>query len=487
MKPADPRRFSNLIGENAHIVPSILSVTDYFAARAPEVLRLYNSLKPNNSKIPRHLRRRMRSFRPYNLRPKLPKGAMFPRNLSRRTRRKHRMYLNEEQSEKTRLPATHLWHAKRFKMDGIWGMRLPLKVNDKGRRGILRLSRKSCLIHDRSYMDCWRVSINDDPKQTAAALISVGFPHSLNHDRIISGERMLSGMLRIEDRTVSSMQAWYNPERGFYEIHTHPSARQQISELLKPFGARFVTPNCRFELIGARSDQLFLKVFGAALSSLDFVPGLLQRLPGSKALINVRACGTMIEIFMDEDSDSLGLWRRLAQSGGSPIGVLDRHDLLANSGCPDFPFDFPDSLAGASFAAVLTREKLKRDNRRPRGKKMDATTVESAYFPDWTLIGLDRVPVSHSCRPFIIRAERLSIRPNAHVYMHDKLVGYVTSSFGDCNDSGLAHLSCSPLSVKSAQQLSVRNPGCQALVPVTAYKPPFESTDSLLLGMEFIS
>ena len=151
------KRFSSFVGDNGAAIPSILPVTEFFATRAPEIIRLYNAAKPRVSKTPRFLRRRIRSFKPYFFRAKKPKSIDSKETVSRRSLRRRRAYLAS--GLKRRLSLTHVWHAKRFHMGEVWGMRLPLNVNDKGSRGILRLSKRGCLVHDRSYMDCWRIGL----------------------------------------------------------------------------------------------------------------------------------------------------------------------------------------------------------------------------------------------------------------------------------------------------------------------------------------
>ncbi|XP_071964553.1 ribonucleases P/MRP protein subunit POP1-like [Antedon mediterranea] len=46
---------------------------------------------------------------------------------------------------------THLWHAKRFKMEDKWGHRIPLHSNEKGVRAAYRSVIKHCLMQDVSY------------------------------------------------------------------------------------------------------------------------------------------------------------------------------------------------------------------------------------------------------------------------------------------------------------------------------------------------
>ena len=48
--------------------------------------------------------------------------------------------------------ATHLWHARRFRMERRWGVMVATKANDFGTRAASRFARKTCVVHDASYL-----------------------------------------------------------------------------------------------------------------------------------------------------------------------------------------------------------------------------------------------------------------------------------------------------------------------------------------------
>ena len=48
--------------------------------------------------------------------------------------------------------ATHLWHAKRFRMERRWGVMVATKANEFGVRAASRFARKTCVVHDASYL-----------------------------------------------------------------------------------------------------------------------------------------------------------------------------------------------------------------------------------------------------------------------------------------------------------------------------------------------
>ena len=46
---------------------------------------------------------------------------------------------------------THIWHAKRFHVQAIWGHKVPVRCNDKCKRGVYRFTQLSSCLIDLSY------------------------------------------------------------------------------------------------------------------------------------------------------------------------------------------------------------------------------------------------------------------------------------------------------------------------------------------------
>jgi ribonuclease P/MRP protein subunit POP1 len=72
---------------------------------------------------------------------------------SRRVRRRSKSIMEEfgrRQRDKVWLE-THIWHAKRMKMETRWGFRVAVKANMKCYRSVYRASQTLSLIHDESY------------------------------------------------------------------------------------------------------------------------------------------------------------------------------------------------------------------------------------------------------------------------------------------------------------------------------------------------
>ena len=473
--------FSKLVGAHASAIPSVLQVSEFFLARAPEVIKLYHSLKVRDGYAPSHLRRRTKAFRPYHQRPKLRRSKhFFPRAMSRRTRRLHRTYLLESVGEKHRLPATHVWHAKRFRMENMWGMRLPVHVSDKGERAILRLSQHRCCIHDRSYLDCWRVS-GDSTDGVVDILRSIGIPSSVGHVKVVSGEFFASGFITSDDKcVVSPFQALWRAE-GVVDIWTHPAARPEVQPLMDSASAEFRNRQVRFELAGSRVAEYLAKTTGVRLEDFECVPGKVAQVKDHGWIMNIRAGGGIVDVvFDDAEGQPMWLWRSLVAAGASAIGVADRHALLSQFHAPDFPYDFPATKAGARYAAGEARRVLEADQAKPRQCKMNVGSVESPYFSDWTLVGCaSRVPVAGELRPIVLHAVRGIAKPNAHIYANGILAGFVTTTCGRTSLRAVGHVAAH---VGDSALIQFQNPGSvhKFDAKITACK--LSSTDSTLLG-----
>jgi ribonuclease P/MRP protein subunit POP1 len=49
---------------------------------------------------------------------------------------------------------THIWHAKRFRMENMWGYRIPMKPNEHSVKSAYRAAKHQAVMYDVSYMQC---------------------------------------------------------------------------------------------------------------------------------------------------------------------------------------------------------------------------------------------------------------------------------------------------------------------------------------------
>ncbi len=457
-----PGRFSDPIGENP-TVPVMFPALDFFVARAPEAVSLFHSIKLKHPIIVRHSRRRIRSFRPYFIKAKKKNPKKNPKPLSRRTRRKRRIYLDSN-DEKRRMCLTHVWHAKRFRMENLWGMRLPVKVNNIGERDVLRRMTKECVFHDRSYLDCWEVA--------NYAQLSGICPVGVNHPKVRSGVNYCSGLWKVDGQVVASYQAYFVGDKLF--MWTHPSARPECEGLLSSVGGVLLKYVSRFELLRPTSLRVINRVLGTDLARHECVPGKVIHAEGVRLFI--RDGGQLIDVVVEDPKKAFSIWLRMAHAGISPIGVHDRHQaVLSKYTVPDFPYDFPKSKAGIRNAAHVTQSLLKVEHAKPKHCKLEAHHVESPFFPDWTLVdtsaGFRTIVVEPTGKGFM--------RLNGHLFLAEKLVGFITSAASDRGDTAVA---CA-YSDGDVHELHCQNPGSANRFRVRTSPCQRDNADSLLVGI----
>ena len=230
-----PARFSRVLG--CRSMPPALNLTEFIMARAPDVMGLYAACKPKYADIPRNKRRRMRSYKPYFDRPKMPARQNRGGNLSRRTSRFKKLFVANAVDKGMILPHTHVWHAKRFHMETLWGMRLPARAANMGERCIWKSAKKGVVVHDRSYMDCW---VGEDPASITAEMKSAGCFTGCNFsdDRIICGQFTACGWIKRDGCEISPFQVMCGGPFPI-AVWTHPSARLDCESLMIEAGLRF--------------------------------------------------------------------------------------------------------------------------------------------------------------------------------------------------------------------------------------------------------
>ncbi|KAF5382413.1 hypothetical protein D9615_002972 [Tricholomella constricta] len=148
---------------NMNGLPSTIDVEKFSEARAFEINAMQNAMKTARQALPRHLRRRAASHDvrrvPLRLREKARAemdpvrkkalGRSIPK-LGKDKRIKRTELFARRQRDKLWLE-THIWHAKRMKMENMWGYRLAVHPTEKAYRPSHRASVHGSILHDASY------------------------------------------------------------------------------------------------------------------------------------------------------------------------------------------------------------------------------------------------------------------------------------------------------------------------------------------------
>lgn len=147
-------------------------------------------------------------------------AEVLERSRCRRHRRKLRFLLNQfelRQKIHGSWMETHIWHAKRFKMESKWGTKYPVRCSDKSDRSTYRLvQRESACIMDRSYFSTFIIA-----KESVKAFSSaVDQKHILNNLPEIKRAEI---NLYDGEKMICPVEIIYLPDESIL-VQVHPSA-----------------------------------------------------------------------------------------------------------------------------------------------------------------------------------------------------------------------------------------------------------------------
>ena len=154
---ADP--FIQGLSAEAQQVPQFINIHQFLTSRSYELSHFTHILKNKQTNklehqlLARHLRRRAMAHNYYRIPVRVRLKALYElkpnepevlkRSKCRKHRRKLRFLLNLYELRQKKLGGTwmetHIWHAKRFKMESRWGVRYPVRCSDKSDRSTYRL------------------------------------------------------------------------------------------------------------------------------------------------------------------------------------------------------------------------------------------------------------------------------------------------------------------------------------------------------------
>lgn len=195
-----------------------------------------------------------------------PKGARIRRKYRGRSR--FLSTLRALRLSKPGLLETHVWHAKRFHMTCIAGMRIAEWCNDRGERSALRCAKRACLAYDESFLRVISVqadTIDQLSQKLRSAILTQDDRRRLFAPRAVSGARLVRFVVIAQNEVaIGPVDILRPPERPVAWLWTHPLLAENVVTALNAVG---LTANLavdqpgRFRLIGPSSE----KVLAAAI------------------------------------------------------------------------------------------------------------------------------------------------------------------------------------------------------------------------------
>ena len=378
--------------------PHLLKIGDFLKSHSYELNSLL-SLSGPVSVIPNHLRRRLKSFRPF-------KCVHSKRERIRRKR------VNEGHDDRGDL-ATHVWHAKRFKMGQLWGKRIPLTVNDKSHRSVYKRFSISAVVHDMSYWDCYSF---DSMCLMTEEIMKIGIepPFCIRSpsEAFLNGNCRIIDMLKDFNGSIISPIYLQKTSSNFL-LFVHPCHRP-IS--LAPFLEKSIK---WFELRGPESLKYVSKAMDLEISSQPCVGKTISIKPGIFLTYTSQGCDL---ILTTESANVRETWKFLVFAGASPIGAIDRAMLLREFQVPVFPFDFFDSKAGRDWEKLMIGRHVREQALRPFSKQIPVPSKLPELSVNWlSITSASLVP-----RRFITNSVT---KPGNSIYdINNCLIGYTVFS-----------------------------------------------------------
>ncbi|KAJ3214886.1 hypothetical protein HDU67_001088 [Dinochytrium kinnereticum] len=328
---------------------------------------------------------------------------------------------------------THLWHAKRMHMITIWGFKIAEHPNEKGERATYRASQHQCVLNDVSYLRCFELKgrVEEiisclktvlDPTVTtlgkeAIILITLFTLKLIESDlqrfeligprshailqevlkvlptspseklweelkHLRSSSSLPAGVViglhaqdpRLRGACKAPTRVEHVPEEDMKRIH-----KLSVDWPVDVANSPLWDDSKRTEVIASRPSD---KVINDLKSKL-LVPGsdlqtshppvpvlLLQRQP---YYTSADPRNTTFESGWDlivPSKFAINFWRALVYAGARAAGLRERRRIYFEAGVPCFPYDFPETEAYQSWAAVVGEEEREKWSRRPPAKRV---------------------------------------------------------------------------------------------------------------------
>ena len=294
--------------------------------------------------------------------------------------------------------ATHLWHAKRFHMEALWGWQIPVAHTNRGARATLRLSRTHCLIQDVTWERQPSIYLEfsrDSPTPILVQGLSRILPSwamdssiakRLEQNTIVTGECILHHIDRFPRGAIGPV--WWRVENHVLQVMGHPSIQPRIIENILQLRTNLPTVfreakketfngiirrRCVFRLSGtgvrkALEKSIGLQMQGQLSEAAEMLPhgatvDVTIALPGVDDVVSVLLVrvqprppdcpGNRVVAGWDlycESQYACQIWTQLSMNC-SAIGMVDQSHLQleCEPPLPLFPRDFVDSEESSKY------------------------------------------------------------------------------------------------------------------------------------------
>lgn len=333
-------------------LPRALDPLTFAASRISEIQFMQGQMKAALSskmkrlfqRLPKHLRRRAASYNPRRVPLSkrssaeaeiagCPTAPKEPKKLHRKTFRSRKAMLIEYKSRQSTSLwlETHIWHAKRMKMQPKWGFQLAVSPNQKTFRRNHTLPLVGACLYDASYWMCYLVDV-----EGSADFFSVycGIP-KIAENSSYSGDFCDSSAALCPFRMIF--------HQGQCLLFLHPAGRGEFTPLLAGFS--FLHPatelQSTFEVFGKNAATVLQKLFPSFDERLE-----TQATATENASVLIAKGGkTPVPWFLLRTATAgtgRSLWRKLIYARAVAFSLQDMQNFYHDFNILSFPEERPE-------------------------------------------------------------------------------------------------------------------------------------------------
>ena len=339
-------------------LPDTVEVGKMVKARSREIMSLMNEVakkmpKQANQRLPRVLRRRAASNNPKRV-PKACRAIWFrsedkdkvslAKEKKRRQLKKHISQKQREESIQRRKnrpdrSLLHVWFAKRFKMDRVHGIIIPIKNSTKNQRNLFRKSKDHCVYYYMSpYLRSFEISgRKSDISRTLMDMI----PFKMHYHEELDDHFRIE--IHGEDKKCIELELLFLPNKTL--VFCHFSVAQEVEKVLSNhFDTMFTSSSDKYErirLVGPEADKRIKSYLDIDVCFTQETPFFIYE---EKIFVRFSIGDRHVIDIISLREETRDVWGRLVRNRGHFVGGLRNLEMLHfNVGQILFPsFGYPD-------------------------------------------------------------------------------------------------------------------------------------------------
>jgi len=261
-----------------------------------EIVKSMENNKPSHKRLfqllPKYKRRRAMSYNvhkiPKSIRASVESDVIIANEAKQKNKpsgrkntafRPHGTEQAAHRNEKSRWLETHLWHAKRFFIEDMWGYKIPTAPTMKSTRSIIKLTKEGSVIRDISY-HCI-ISVRGEKSHLEAFIASMIKPDSyIESDLKTLFHVDIHHPMQFPCSPIGPVDMFWVSESQLWII-THPLLKNEVVESFsKSFEVEVIEGELNiFEIFGPKSTEMIRSVLQPTTDCSQNLMAVLKDLP----------------------------------------------------------------------------------------------------------------------------------------------------------------------------------------------------------------